>query len=334
MAEDYGLPEMPPFDDDWNSDALLGEAATGSSEVMMSLDGFTFDTLIGYDGEIARLRESGIVGELDEEWLSFVGQMQAQHGLYDQPVGDTIVFHSDAREDADRLMIATANELNRPIVRMRTMEGAEGSQALCIMSTPGIGIHGFADAGTLVLEGIDSWFMPAWFGIGEMVAGMPGDDAAQGPLKAVAFLRDAVSNPKVTVLASAKSPEEAERRLGGHLGHLTFFEVNRPSDADRDAIWDFMMDRHVSMSALDRFELVRLSRGLPRCDIFAAAREAVVQAFNMSLESRSYIPVTRDNLLDKIAAYQPIDSAEYREIEDSAVQDLLSEIERFEHDGC
>jgi SpoVK/Ycf46/Vps4 family AAA+-type ATPase len=127
------------------------------------------------------------------------------------------------------------------------------------------------------------------------------------------------------------SGEFAEKSsLVNLLGPMTIFEVPLPNGHERYDIWEHLMCKHISMSALDIVELVKLSSGLPRCDIFAAAREAVAQAFHKSIEELSYVPVSRSNMLDKIAAYQPLDSEEYRAIEDSVAEDFLDEIERYD----
>lgn len=315
-------------DDNTDDAALPGEAA----EVRLPLDGFTFETLIGFDEEIARIRDLGLVDDIDEEYLAFVEQMKKQHGIFDEPTGDVIVFSSTVREDADRLMIACANELGRPTMRMRVVDGPLGTQALIVMASNGIGPDGFKDWGTLVLEGVDTWGS----GAGAALEGMKDLDqatlreAAGNVMKAIAVIRSAIANPKVAVFASVSGEIAPHSPLSMLLGSATLFEVPAPSDSERDAIWDYLMDKHVSMSALDRFELVKLSRGMPRCDIFSAAKEAVVQAYRESLQGFSYVPVTRSNLLDKIAAYQPLDSLEYRQIEDSVVEDFMTEIERME----
>ena len=306
------------------------EDAASTSAVKVSLDGYTFDTLVGFDDEIARIRELGIIDGEDEEFVLFVEQMKIQHGLPRESSGTTVVFRSDVRDDADRLMVATANELDRATIRIRMLPGPMGSQALCVMSTPGVTIEGFQDWGTLVLEGIDSWGTADAMMPGAMAAGAMSRDSASAAMKTVAFIRGAIADPKVAVFVSASGEIEPDSPLGMFLGPTTVLEIPAPSQSERDDIWNYLMDKHVSMSALDRYELVELSRGMPRCDIFAAAREAVVQAYRQSLERKAYVPVTRAALLEKIAAYQPLDSAEYRFIEDSVVEDFLLDLERYE----
>ena len=318
MNEDGGISDM-------------GSDGTQKSTVMMSLAGYTFDTLVGFGEEIERLRLMGLLDNAeDSEFVSFVEQMKLQHGLFDEPTGEAILFKSVVREDADRLMIATANELGHPTVRMRVASPHPGVQAICIMATPGVTEKGFEDWGTLVLEGVDSWGTPEAFDLGVAYDEMAIANAANGAMKAVSLLRKAASNPKVTILASASGDIDPHSLIGAWIGPMKVFGVPAPSEAERDEIWDHLMSKHVSMSAMDRVELVRLSEGMPRCDIFAAAREAVSQAYRQSIDQRTYVPVDRGNLLNKIAAYQPLDSEEYRWIEESAVDDFRDEIERYE----
>ena len=313
------------------SDNSKDNAGTETSTVLMSVGGFTFDTLVGFDEEIQRLKEMGIIeGAKDEDFVEFVEQMKAQHGLYNEPTGKAVLFHGDVREDADRLMIAVATEIGHPTVRMRIFEPQPGIQAICIMSTPGMTVEGFKDWGTLVLEGVDSWGAPDGLDNGFSIDEMALANAARGTMKAISLIRDAAANPKVTILVSASVKPDSHSFISGLVGPMTTFEVPRPSREERDDIWDHLMHKHVSMSAIDRFELVCLSEGMPRCDIFAAAREAVSQAYHESIEKRIYTPVDRANLLNKIAAYQPLDSEEYRWIEESVVEDFRDEIERFE----
>ena len=61
---------------------------------------------------------------------------------------------------------------------------------------------------------------------------------------------------------------------------------------------------------------------MPRYDMYMAAREAIEEAYKEGLVSRRYVPVTRENLFDKLAAYQPLDSEEYRALEEAVVKDF------------
>jgi hypothetical protein len=69
---------------------------------------------------------------------------------------------------------------------------------------------------------------------------------------------------------------------------------------------------------------------MSRVDIYNAAREAVEDAYRQSLEEHTFVPVTQDNLYDKIGSYQPLESSEYHEIEEAAVESLRHDLERDE----
>ena len=89
---------------------------------------------------------------------------------------------------------------------------------------------------------------------------------------------------------------------------------------------DGYRSRPSSIRSESRDELVRLSANLPRYDIYMAAREAIEEAYKQGLVERRYIPVSRENLFDKLAAYQPLDSAEYAELERLVVSDFSASL--------
>lgn len=72
------------------------------------------------------------------------------------------------------------------------------------------------------------------------------------------------------------------------------------------------------------------TNGLSRFEIAEAARVAVEEAYRESIERRAYVPVSKDNVIDKIAAFQPFDSPEYRALEDAAVVELMRSIDEDE----
>ena len=61
-----------------------------------------------------------------------------------------------------------------------------------------------------------------------------------------------------------------------------------------------------------------------------AAREAIEEAYKIGLMTRRYHPVSRDNIFDKLAAYQPLDSSEYTELEDEVVRDFQSDLNHID----
>lgn len=295
--------------------------------------------LVGFEDEIEQLRACGILSD-DEQDIDFLQQMSLQHGIVMPASQPTTVFRGVVRDDADRLMLAVAAEMEQPTVRMRVDDNALAGAVLCVVASNGfdprtsMSTSGFALPKVLVLEGIDSWMTSVQ---ANSMAGQDDPDMqsglTKGAYRALALIRAAIADPGVTVFASVTSDAEPQIWLDEMLGQARVFEVGEPGESERDSIWNHLMGKHPSLSPLDRFELVQLSAHMCRCDIFAAAHEAVEQAFTESVRNHAYNPVTRSNILDKIAAYQPLDSAEYKSIEDMLVEDLLEDIERYESDG-
>ena len=107
-------------------------------------------------------------------------------------------------------------------------------------------------------------------------------------------------------------------------------EIDYPTPEERIEIWMDLAHAHPSLRGVNRSDLVRYSAGMPRFDMYMAAREAIEEAYKDSLMLRKYIPVTRDNLFDKLAAYQPLDSREYRELEDAVIRDFRAGLDQLE----
>lgn len=111
---------------------------------------------------------------------------------------------------------------------------------------------------------------------------------------------------------------------------MTFVDIDVPNNGERADVWQHAATIYPSLRFLDREELVHLSANMSRYDIYMAAREAVEQAYRESVERRSYVPVTRGNMLDKVAAYQPLDSKEYQSLEDAAVDSFRADLDHLD----
>ena len=103
-----------------------------------------------------------------------------------------------------------------------------------------------------------------------------------------------------------------------------------PNEKERADIWADIMQRHPSMRSLDLEDLARYSAGLARYDIYMAAREAIEEAYKLGLVTRRYQPVTAQNIFEKLAAYQPLDSVEYRALEAEVIKDFQHDLDHLE----
>lgn len=295
------------------------------------VDIFTYATLPGFTEVVERMRALGIGLAGDPEYEAFIAMLNSRHGFEGAPAADNLLFCSPAREDASRFMMATVGELGLPAVRMRMEESFQGLPMLCVTAqaadADGLNAlrHGFEGGGVLVLEDIDLWGSP----IAEMSDDMAGFLMAamsRGAREAVNLIRQAVENPDVYVLASAASSEVIDPFFLDLLYPFTCVDIAYPTEGERADIWMDIARAHPSIRAVNRDELVRLSAHMPRYDIYMAAREAIEEAYKQGLTHRRYQPVTRENLFDKLAAYQPLESAEYAELENAVVSDFAASL--------
>ena len=298
---------------------------------------FNYRQLVGYDGATALMRDYGIGLQRDGDFKNFVSMMNARHGIESMPALDTLLFRAPVIEDATRFVDATIGEIGLPVLRMSMEEGFQGAPMLCVTtfgdSRPRMNHanNRFAGPGILVIDDLDMWTMPQAPENVEGIAGFVMANISRGAREAINLIRSAVEDPDVYVLATATTQGEPEAFFYDVLEPITIVDIGLPTEHERDAIWASIMNEHPSMSALDRDMLVRLSDGLPRYDLYMTARAAVEEAYKAGLVQRMFLPVTMQNILDKLAACQPLDSDEYRAIEDEIVRQFRDGFDELEH---
>ena len=114
------------------------------------------------------------------------------------------------------------------------------------------------------------------------------------------------------------------------LEPMTVVEIGFPNDKERIDIWTEIARNHPSMRAINRQKLMAFSEGLPRYDIYIAAREAIEEAYKTGLVQRRYVPVTPYNIYEKLSACHPLDSETYHAIEDEIMRSFHEELEQLE----
>ncbi|WP_165045930.1 ribonucleotide reductase subunit alpha [Adlercreutzia sp. ZJ138] len=309
----------------------------GHAQSAATVERVRYSDLVGFDRAIAAMRSHGVGMQKDPQFQQLVELLNKRHGVEGMPVCDALLFSSPAREDAARFMEATFGELELPGVRMRMEEGISGMPVLCVMSQsdnqPKLNAakNGFDGEGVLLLEDIDLWVSP-------FVDQQPAEDLgglliaslSRGAREAMNLIRSAVEHPGVHVLASMSSIGEVDPFFLDMLEPLTVIDIELPNAKERADIWMEIAREHPSMRGIDRAALVRHSANLPRFDLYMAAKEAVDEAYRDSLAVRGYVPVTASNLFEKIAAYQPLESPEYRRLEDEVVGSLRNDFDELE----
>lgn len=300
-------------------------------------DRLTYDDLVGFETAVADMRARGYGLADDERFTAFVSELNRRHGIDGLPAFNTLLFRAPAREDASRLMFATAGELNQPTIRVRMESNEQGASVLCIMASPelrnrfGLLFSEMGEPVTLILEDVDQWGLP--FEEAEDGQGGMFDHLSRGAQRAIALIRASIEHPQITVLASASSGQHMEDYMWDLLSPIEPVDIALPTYAERARLWTALVQEHESLARLDVVKLVQYSTNLSRFDIAMATREAIEQAYRDSILKRTYVRVSEDNLYDKLAACQPLDSREYHMLEDAIVAGFARDLDRFDEYG-
>ena len=303
----------------------------------------TFDTgvlnysnLVGFDQAISIMHDLGVGMQDDPDFIEFVRMLNNRHGIDRMPAVDTLLFRAPAIEDADRFVEATAGELGLPVLRMSMEEGMGGAPVLCV-TTQGNNrprmnhAHNrFEGPGILVIEDLDNWIVPDLPDSPEGFAGFMMANISRGAREAVNLIRSSVEDPDVFVLATSSSMGDADPFFYELLEPITIVEIGYPDDKERADIWKQIAEDHPSIRGVNIDDLVRFSDGMVRYDMYMAAREALEDAYKAGLVQRTFVPVTPQNLFDKIAACHPLDSDMYRAIEQAVLSDFRSDLDHLE----
>ena len=314
---------------DAQPDDAAGKMAAEADEsaVISSLENITYKDLAGFDRTIKTMRDFGIGMQDDPEFQGLVTLLNYRHGLERMPAADSFLFRSPAREDAHRFMTATLGEIGLPAIRMHMEENLQGAPVLCVMAQadnhPRLNSarNAFDGPGVLMLEDLDLWEAPV-VDADDDLGGFVYATLSRGAREAINLIRSAVENPDVFVIASASDGRAIDGFFYDLLEPLTVVDIDYPDEDERRAIWLDILHDHPSMRGINLDDLVEFSAGMPRYDLYMAAREAIEDAYKTSLMHRNYVPVTTDNLFEKLAAYQPLDSKEYHALENAVVREF------------
>lgn len=337
----FDLPEIESVSVDDSpatvSDGAELPAGPDEAHAPFASDGVSlnYSNISGYDNVIKIMQTFGIGCKDDPAFDQLIDMLNVRHGLSSKPALDSLLFRATSREDANRFMLATVGELDVPYINMRMEQNLQGMPVLCI-STPASTFPTsrslkdvFNNGGVLVLENIDLWETPA----------APDEDEfnqffmmqlTRGAREAVGMIRSAVENPDIYVIATASSDGIIDDFFLDLLEPLSLIDIELPTSEERNTIWMDIAKQHPSFRSISRSDLVNYSENLSRYDIWMASREAIEEAYKLGLSSRRYFPVTRENILDKIAAYQPLESKQYAALEDELVRDFQNDLDHID----
>lgn len=317
---------------------LPPETQQEAVEAARRSDVLTYDDLTGFDEAVSVMRDLGVGLQADQGFLDFVRMLNNRHGLDRMPALDTLLFRAPVIEDASRFVEATAGELGLPVLRM-TIEENLGSMPMLCVSTNGNNrprmnhAHNrFEGPAILVIEDLAMWALPAAPAEApEGIAAYVMANMSRGAREAISLIRSAVDDPDVFVLVTSTTIGEVDSFFYDLLTPITVIDLDNPNEAERRAIWGEIARDQPSTREINRDDLVRFSAGMSRYDIYMAAREAVEDAYKQGLVQRRYLPVTAQNLFDKLASCQPVDSDEYRALEEAVIDEFRAGLDDLEN---
>lgn len=294
---------------------------------------FNYRNLVGFDRAIASMAKLGVGRAKDPEFAQFLEMLNFRHGMPGMPGLGTLIFRSPAREDANCFMVATVGELGLPAVRMRLDRNAMGQVVLCVMASPnfkarlsGVSRSGFDSPTVVVLEDLDLWDLPFFDGSFDDVQSLLTIQLSRGAREALALVQAALTSPEATVLISASEPSEIDPFFWDLIGGHRFVDIDLPDEDERRKIWLSEQSQHPSMRGLNRGQLVDFSRGLSRFEIYAISNESVEEAYRESVAQNTFCAVETDKVLMRLSNFQPLESEEYKRMEDLAVDHFRKEL--------
>lgn len=294
---------------------------------------FNYRNLVGFDKAIASMAKLGVGRAKDPEFAQFLEMLNFRHGMPGMPGLGTLIFRSPAREDANCFMVATVGELGLPAVRMRLDRNAMGQVVLCVMASPnfkarlsGVSRSGFDSPTVVVLEDLDLWDLPFFDGSFDDVQSLLTIQLSRGAREALALVQAALTSPEATVLISASEPSEIDPFFWDLIGDHRFVDIDLPDEDERRKIWLSEQSQHPSMRGLNRGQLVDFSRGLSRFEIYAISNESVEEAYRESVAQNTFCAVGTDKVLMRLSNFQPLESEEYKRMEDLAVDHFRKEL--------
>ena len=318
---------------------LSSLALGGSSEEPQEVTQQHFDyrSLVGFDKAIEAMHKLGVGRNNDPEFMRFLEMLNFRHGLPGMPGLGTLVFRSPAREDANCFMVATVGELGLPAIRMRLDRNAMGQVVLCVMASPnfkarlsGVSRSAFDSPTVVVLEDLDLWDLPFFDGSTDDVQSFLSIQLSRGAREALALVQAALTSPEATVLISASEPDDIDPFFWDLIGQHRVVDIDLPNDEERREIWRSEQAQHPSMRGLNVGQLVNFSRTLSRFEIYAISNEAVEEAYRESVARNTFCAVETGDILMRLSNFQPLDSEEYHQMEDMAVESFRNELSNID----
>ena len=333
IAPSAGASPVPAKPSSKGRDVPAEAAPQPSGAIEFFPGAMRYTDLAGYANAIRAAKALGIGRERDPRYTQLVQELNARHGLVEPPAFDPILITAPVREDASRFVLATAGEIGLPSFRMYVEDNPQGLAALCVSGqqtnsfTFNRKTGTFEGRGVLVLEDIDLWDIPTL--PEDSAEAMPPFIAMQisrGVRELYNFIRAAVDSPNVTVLVTAESEASLTPFFLDLLYPYETVEIQFPTAGERASIWNELVHDHPSLRGMNVAMLVKNSANMARYDIYTAVADALDESYREDLLDGRFHPVRATRLFEKLAAFQPLDSEEYRTLEEAVVSDFRTDL--------
>lgn len=293
-----------------------------------------YDELVSYDNALMRMRDLGIGSNSRPAFLKLKEELKAVLGVDGLAQDRPFVFTGSDREDINRFVGATVAELGLPSIRMTLEENASmGSiPMLCVMASPDLNQSRFAMPASyypavLVLEDFDLWaqVLEGVFALDEAEIAA-GKSYSKQALETLGMIRFALKNPHTCVLISLESIDNLPEQILDMIESPEIINIENPTVHERHTLWQRIATEHPHFKSFNLSRLVRLTNGMSRSDIINASYEMVQDAYRKSLDAHHLVSFGEMDLIEKMAAYMPLESKEYQEVEDLIVQNFMTEL--------
>ena len=180
----------------------------------------------------------------------------------------------------------------------------------------------------MLLEDFDQWALPT-----------PGEDddedmqsllqaqLSRGAREALSLIHSALESSEVTVLITCEHVDDIDPYFIDLIGSCRVITIDYPTDEERKHIWQAIQKEHPSMRGLPVRQMTEFSRGMSRFELIAAAADAVDEAYRNSLEKQEYCAVNTEDMVRRLANFQPLDSSLYAKMEDFVAESFSKEID-------
>ncbi|MDR3315033.1 MAG: hypothetical protein LBS98_00900 [Coriobacteriales bacterium] len=297
-----------------------------------------YQNLAGFDRTLALMKGYGFDSQESSSFRAFVEQTAALHGVYSLALMENFLFCGPSRDDNALFAHATASEIGWPVLHIQVELEADGNGSIKLSGPFKRGFFGgppdlmeLVTPCTVIIENLDQLqemftqemkasFQPEVRGRQQHGRSMQAEISG--------YLRALMKKEGVFLIATAQKADTIKEPLTSILGALQRIGIELPDEAERRDVWMTFAAEHTSCAELDVDVLAKLSEGMTRREIVVVGITAVETAYRVSLKKRHYQKVSLGTMLSQLALHLEKDSAVYRQLEDTAVAQLLEEIEQ------